>query len=414
MNLLQISRGDLLGSRFNGLSIKDLLRSEGVQSQYLAYNRQSADPDVGVAFPFPGGRTMTRGIAKIEAGLSTHSMLHFQSFLLPAHASFRRADVVHYHIIHDGYFSLLALPVLSRLKPSVWTWHDPWIMTGHCIYPMECTRWNNGCGSCPDLNRVFAMKSDKTKSNFALKKWLTQSSKIDVVLASRWMLDMAQRSPMSDGLRLHHIPFGLDLELYRPLDVDVCKSQLGVFKGRVTICVRAFAGPYKGLSHFIKALELLDTKVPVTIITFQDKGMFDHLIGKFQIIELGWISEDETMVRTYGAADIFAMPSTAEAFGLMAIEAMACGRPTVVFEGTSLPEVTFAPDAGLSVPMNNVEALASALKMLVEDANQRVERGLRSRKLAEQNYDARLYAKRLADLYKYLHKQGKSVQTGAQ
>ena len=41
------------------------------------------------------------------------------------------------------------------------------------------------------------------------------------------------------------------------------------------------------------------------------------------------------------------MPSVAEAFGMMAVESMACGKPVIVFDGTSLPEVTRAPDIGL-------------------------------------------------------------------
>ena len=63
----------------------------------------------------PGARVLTWLIGKLEYGLSLQSVLHLQSFLLPLHRVFRAADVVHYHIIHDGYFSLLALPFLTGL-----------------------------------------------------------------------------------------------------------------------------------------------------------------------------------------------------------------------------------------------------------------------------------------------------------
>jgi len=110
--------------------------------------------------------------------------------------AFRKADVVHYQIIHDGFFSILAMPFLSRLKPSVWTWHDPWIMTGHCIYPMECERWKIGCGECPDLARPFAVSHENTRTGFALKKWTVEHSTINIVVASKWMMKMALESPI--------------------------------------------------------------------------------------------------------------------------------------------------------------------------------------------------------------------------
>jgi hypothetical protein len=151
MNLLQINSSDTLGSRFNGLSISDLLEGQGVHSRHLVWRQHSQHPRVELAFNLPLRRYVAGGISRLETLLSVQSMLHLQWFALPLSATFRAADVVHYHIIHDGYFSLAALPMLSRLKPSVWTFHDPWAMTGHCVHPLECTRWQIGCGSCPDL-----------------------------------------------------------------------------------------------------------------------------------------------------------------------------------------------------------------------------------------------------------------------
>ena len=95
-----------------------------------------------------------------------------QSYSLPLHRAFREADIVHYHIVHDGYFGLDALPLLSRMKPSIWIWHDPWPMTGHCIYPASCERWKTGCGSCPMPNFPFAMRHDRTGQAFRWKQRL--------------------------------------------------------------------------------------------------------------------------------------------------------------------------------------------------------------------------------------------------
>jgi glycosyltransferase involved in cell wall biosynthesis len=84
---------------------------------------------------------------------------------------------------------------------------------------------------------------------------------------------------------------------------------------------------------------------------------------------------------------------------MMAIEAMACGRPVLSFEGTSLPEVTFAPEVGLAVPMRDAHALALAIDRWVENPAEVAMRGLKSREIAEERYGLTLHLDRLTSLY---------------
>ncbi len=400
MKLVQINRTDVTGGRFNGFSVRDALAGHGVQSTHLVWQKTSTDPRVQEMLHFPGSRFVNRALSKIERELSMHSVLQLQSFALPMERAFREADVAHYHIIHDGFFSLHALPMLARMKPSVWTWHDPWPMTGHCVYSMGCDRWRTGCGACPDLSLFFAMKQDRTAQAHKTKRDIIRKTDIDIVLASQYMLDMARISPAGANARLHHIPFGLDLDLYRPRDRVAARRRFGIDDGRVVISLRAISSTFKGLPEFVEAINRLDTRVPIAILSFQETGYFNNHIGRHQIVELGWVKDDRTMVDALNATDIFAMPSTAEAFGLMAIEAMAVGLPVVVFEGTSLPEVVFAPDAGVAVPMRDARALAAAFKRLIEDPQERRVRGDRSRALAERHYGQALFVERLVKLYR--------------
>jgi len=408
INVAQISRGDLLGGRFNGYSIKHLLAERGVHSSHLAFEPRSDDPAVSRVFAYPGSGRFVSATSRWEQRLGLHSMLQLHSFGLPANSVFRRADVVHYHIIHDGFFSIAALPLLARLKPSVWTWHDPWIMTGHCTYPMGCERWRVGCGECPDLKLPFPMRFDNTRQAFALKRRIVRNSPIDIVIASHWMLDMAGASPVAQNARLHHIPFGVDLDRFTPRNPAEARERLGVRPGYVVIATRGYNSPFKGVEEFAAALEQLET--PVCVLSLHDVGAFDRMIGRHQVIGLDWTDDEDALIEAYTAADFFVMPSTAEAFGLMAVEAMACGRPVVSFEGTSLSDVTFAPESGISVPMRDVRALADAVQHLVDDRQDRQRRGRRARELAEQHYPATLYADRLASLYKALA-QGRAHST---
>lgn len=400
MNLLQINSTDAFGSRFNGVSIRERLQAQGIESRHLVWRQHSDDPCVELAFNLPLRRHIAWGLDQIEKRLSVQAMLHLHWLALPFTPRFRAADLVHYHIIHDGYFSLAALPWLSRLRPSVWTLHDPWAMTGHCIYPLECTRWKTGCGGCPDLGLPFPLRRDRTRLNWRYKNLVYRHSDIDVIVASQWMKDFAARSPLTEGFRFHLVPFGLDLQKFKPGSKEAARERLGISPGQTVIALRALEGPYKGVEYVKQALHLIETDRPLCILTTQQKGTFDEFIGKFQIVELGWTNDEDLLVTSHQAADFFVMPSTAEAFGLMAVEAMACGRPVICFEGTSLPDVTFAPDAGVAIPARSAGALAAAMRRWIENQDEVSKRGWRSRELAEMHYGVDLYVERLTAVYR--------------
>lgn len=399
MRVLQVNRSDLIGQRFNGFNLADRFEARGVEPRYLVWEKQTDDSRVARMLPYPGSRRFARVAHRLETEFSRHAELPLHSHALPLHSVFRGADVVHYHIIHDGYFSLLSLPQLTRQKPSVWTWHDPWPMTGHCIYPLGCERWKIGCGECPDLTLHFPMQQDRTREAAAMKRRVVTSSDVDIVLASRYMLDMARNSFVGANARLHHIPFGIDLEVYRQRDRAACRARFGVPEENVVIALRSFSSTFKGLPEMLAAFEALQTSQPITIIGFQEYGHFNRFIGRHQIVELGWVDDDALMVDALSAADLFLMPSKAEAFGMMAAEAMACAKPVIVFEGTSLPEVVFAPEAGIAVPMGDSHGLMRAIQLLVDQPEERRRRGALSRKLAEQHYSLDTYADRLVALY---------------
>lgn len=398
---IQINSGDLMGRRFNGFDLRPYLSDFDVDSEMLVYWNKHSDADfVSQAFDYPGSRVLTRGMNMVESRLSLHARLHPHSWTLPFHDKVSEAEIVHLHIIHDGYFSLSALPFLTRRKPTVWTWHDPWAMTGHCIHPFGCQRWRSGCGSCPDLSLPFPMRRDRTAEQFAWKERLYERTNADVIVASRWMLDMASQSPLGEHFDFHLIPFGLDLKRYAPRNKSDARDRLGVLPGRSVIFLRASSAPFKGVPEFIRALEQLDPSTRLCIISLQETGLFDRFIGRHQIIEFGWTNDEDLLLDAYAACDFFAMPSRAEAFGLMAIEAMACGRPVLSLEGTALPAITFAPDAGVSAPSDDDEALANSIKRLAESPAECAARGERSRILAEEHYDIRDQARMTAELYR--------------
>lgn len=146
--------------------------------------------------------------------------------------------------------------------------------------------------------------------------------------------------------------------------------------------------PRKNYPALIRAFACLDDlgfrTSGVELVVAGGKGWLYEEI--FQTVErlgvgdrvrfLGFVC-DEDLPALYNAAEVLAMPSLYEGFGLPVLEALACGTPVVTSDVSSLPEV--AGDAALLVSPDDVEGLSQALgRLLTDDALRTIlrERGL--------------------------------------
>ena len=399
MKILQVNGYQSPGRRFNGLSLKPYLAELDIQSKQLVWEQDRQEQDV-ISLHGKAVHKINRFTRGVERVFSLQSQLYTNGMHIKRLPEFREADLIHYHIIHSGFLSMQSLPSLTTLKPTVWTLHDPWAMTGHCIHPFDCGRWKTGCGSCPDLDTDFKINFDTTALNFRLKRFAYRRSNFEVIVASQWMENMVGLSPLFDGVTVHRIPFGLDLQFFKARDQAQAKARLGIEADRLVLCFRSVLNDFKGLKYVIDALERLQVDVPICLLTLNDKGRIEQFKDRFQVVELGWINDDEVMRDVYDATDLFLMPSLADSFGLMAVEAMAFGKPTVCFEGTALPEVIFSSQAGVAVASRDSQALVNAIERLIRNPEERIQRGQRSRELAEKHYDIRMQAERTADVYR--------------
>lgn len=94
---------------------------------------------------------------------------------------------------------------------------------------------------------------------------------------------------------------------------------------------------------------------------------------------LGTISDDQ-LLQEFAQASIFAMPSNGEGFGLVYLQAMANGLPCICADGDAAKEVVLHEETGMVVPYANSEALADALRSLIENPELRRQYGEAGRK----------------------------------
>ena len=124
--VLQVSAWDESGARFDGLEIHRALERRGARSFMAVLSRTV--PDKGV-FAMPN-RTTRRIDAwltsRFEERRGIQRVFATAGLTLFLRREFWTVDVVHLQIVHGlPGFSLLQIPLMSRLKPIVWTWHDP-------------------------------------------------------------------------------------------------------------------------------------------------------------------------------------------------------------------------------------------------------------------------------------------------
>lgn len=175
------------------------------------------------------------------------------------------------------------------------------------------------------------------------------------------------------------IPLGVDPGFLAEVDEQTVAAVRRKYEltGPVALAVGTIE-PRKNYEGLIAAFEQARRSPdgPRTLVVAGRKGwLYD---GVFAAVEQRGLSEhvrfldyipDSELAALYAAADVLAMPSLYEGFGIPLLEAMASGTPVVCSDAGSLPEV--AGEAALVVPVGDVDALSQALVRLTGDAELR-------------------------------------------
>jgi glycosyltransferase involved in cell wall biosynthesis len=137
--------------------------------------------------------------------------------------------------------------------------------------------------------------------------------------------------------------------------------------------------PRKNLPLLISAYRrLLDSGENYKLVLVGRYGwMYDELLKQMNNLDLegmihftGYVSQEDLPL-VYNLSSLFAYPTSYEGFGLPVLEAMACGVPVITTDVSSLPEIV--GEAGILVPVNDVEALYGAMIEVLRDEDLRQE-----------------------------------------
>jgi glycosyltransferase involved in cell wall biosynthesis len=397
---VQINYSDLMGQRFNGFDLHLDLRELGIDSNQIVWDKQSDISSVYSISEIGRNLEFYSYISQMEVEFNRRSQ--FSPFMddILNHPIFLNAKLIHLHLLNHPAFNINDLPVISSLKPTVWTLHDPWMTSGHCIHQKDCDHWKTHCRDCPYLEEIYSISHDNSALEFERKKQIVQNSNLHIVVSSQWMADRITKSPIFEGKEISIIPFGLDFSFFSPGDAKRARAKYKIKDGHKILFARVDTA-FKGTSFLNKILRDLNTDTFYTLVTIGEVGLMSNLPENIRHVDLGWLTDPYEILDLYRACDIFLMPSERESFGLMAIEAMACGKVVLALDvpNSALPHTINSPDCGIAVaPQDYLDTL----KMLLDSPQELSSRGEKSYQYARQNYNKDDYSRQIIDLYRRL------------
>jgi D-inositol-3-phosphate glycosyltransferase len=215
----------------------------------------------------------------------------------------------------------------------------------------------------------------------------------------------------ADPERVYVVPPGVDLATFQPMDRAAARREIGYGSGRLLLFVGRLER-LKGVEVAIRALGLLRDRqhddVRLLILGEDShegeesekerlKAVATEVGVRDRVDFVGSVAHHE-LPYFYAAADVCVMPSYSESFGLVALEAQACGCPVVASGVSGLRSVVRDEVSGYLIDEHDPAAYAERIGRLLENSELAQQMGRRGRLLA-QRFSWTRTADRLEELF---------------
>lgn len=358
------------------------MRRRRIDASLFVAQKTGGDPGVE-RIDYVRGPMGFRRLARFIERTTGRQYVYSPSFRALLDGLPERADLVHLHSLHgqSGYADISGVSRLSQRVPTVVTLHDLWLLTGHCAHPLECGRWMNGCGACPDLARYPSIPRDGTRANWKRKQSAFEDARVHLVVPSAWVEHQVRNSEILGHLPVSVVHNPVDTGVFFPRDRGEARHRLNLPATLIVLLVAQYLNSrFKGVSQGIEALNLLPNPKPFLVAIGKDAATaLARYDGNGVSVE--YQDEQSGLADYYRAADVLLMPSIAETFGMVAAESMACATPVVAFAAGGLVDVV-GEAGGVLVPEGDVAAMSAALATLLAQHQHRIDLGSSAAKSA--------------------------------
>lgn len=259
-----------------------------------------------------------------------------------------------YALVHSHYWTS-AEPGL-RLAEGLGV---PHVFTGHTIAAIK-----EHAGGAPEPDARKNAEADAVRHSQAVVTFTEDESTL-----LRQLLRLAPD-------RLHAVPMGVDLALFKPQSRALARAALKIERDDRVVLSAGRIEPYKGTDVLLQALSRLPDTRGVRLLVVggtEDEAGVEWLqrmarsCGASGLLDWRPAVPQHELAAYYAAADVCAVPSLHETFGLAALEAMACSTPVVASDAGGLRELVRHGETGLLCPPGDVAALTAALDAVLSD-----------------------------------------------
>ncbi len=295
-------------------------------------------------------------------------------------------DVIHAHNGRTALSAALAVALARRGRC---------IATQHFLQP----------------NRV-SLSGPKARLSHLAHKWVSRNTHCFIAISEAVRDEMLQREE-APVAKITTVPNGMTEPVADyGVSPEVVRQELGLAEDTPLIVCAARLEAEKDVSSLIRAMSSVVAAHPKAVCAIAGQGSQEELLRK-QIEDsnlggavrlLGFRSD---VIALINAADIFVLPSPAEPFGLVLLEAMALSKPVVATRAGGPLEIVLEEETGILVPPSSPDALAQAICRLVADSTLRNRMGQQGRERFDAKYTAERMARDMIKVYR------KSLEDGS-
>jgi glycosyltransferase involved in cell wall biosynthesis len=257
-----------------------------------------------------------------------------------------------YDIIHCNYASLL--PPIFLVKKL---WKVPFIYTSHDAPAPELVKYPI------KFSRLFEVLCLKQISKYS-------SQHITISYHSKSKLK--EKYDVSPNKVIYH---GIDLSKYvydKKKRINM-RQELGISEKTIVLLFVGILYTHKNAVRIVDIMpKILEVNKDVKLLIVGRGEEYYNILNRIEKLNLNSNviikKYVEDIVGVYCCSDIFVFPSVNEGFGLVFLEAMACGLPIVTSNVSAVPEIV--NEAGIMCNPNNEEELLEALLLLIKDKTQ--------------------------------------------
>lgn len=393
------------------------LLTAGIDSQMLVQNKLSGDRSV------IGAKTkIQRGIAATKPALEQLPFIWhrdrdrtiniFSAQWLPNKIVDKieqiNPDLINLHWICGGFVPIEALAKLKQ--PLVWTLHDMWAFTGGCHYSGECDRYQQACGSCPQLGST---------RNWDLSRWIWQRKakawqnlNLTIVTPSQWLADTTKSSSLFKKFPVEVIGNGIDPQIYQPHPKELARKMLRLPTDKKLILFGALDSTQdkrKGFPLLLSALQFLqqlESPSEVELVIFGASAPAQPVDFGFKAHYVGKLTDDIALSLLYASANVFVAPSIQDNLPNTILEALFCGTPCAAFKIGGIPDTIEHQQNGYLAQPFLPEDLARGIHWILSDRERYRELTTKSRVKAVSQFNldrqTREYLRVFNDLYSKL------------